>query len=81
MIYVYVVELKTVLVDQSQNDTIHTNESYRSPLNSVSSCRDTQFDMFHSQKSVILIIIMFSDDFFHCMTTDFPPNGSNMFIR
>ena len=46
------IELKSELVDQSQNDTIHTNESYRSPLISVYSCRGTQFDMFHPQKNV-----------------------------
>ena len=57
------IDLKSKLIDQSQNDTIHTNESYQSPLNSVFSCRDNQFDMFHSKKNVILIV-MFSDEVF-----------------
>ena len=66
------VQLIGELAGQSENDTIHTDELYRSSLNLVSSCRDTQFDMFHSQKMVMLTTIMFSAHFFHCMTHDSP---------
>ena len=66
------VQLKGELAGQSENDTLHTDELYRSSLNLVSSCRDTQVDMFHSQKMVMLTTIMFSDHFFFCMDHDSP---------
>ena len=65
-------QLKGELAGQSENDTMHTDELYRSSLNLVSSCRDTQVGMFHSQKMVMLTTIMFSDHFFQCMDHDSP---------
>ena len=69
---VHGVKLKGELAGQSENDTIHTDELYRSSLNLVSSCRSTQFDMLHSQKMVMWTTIMFSAHFFHCMGHDSP---------
>ena len=48
-------QLKTKPIDYLQNSMTHTNDSYRSPPNSGFSCRNTQFNMFHSYKRVILI--------------------------
>ena len=75
------VQLKGELAGQSENDTIHIDELYRSSLNLVSSCRGTQVGMLHPQKMVMLTRIMFSTHFFHCMGHDSPPNGPNMLIR
>ena len=66
------VQLKLKLAGQSENDTIHTDELYRSSLNLVSSCRSTQFDMLHSQKMIMWTTIMFSAHFFHCMGHNSP---------
>ena len=66
------VQLKGELAGQSENDTIHTDELYRSSLNLVSSCRGTQVGIFHPQKMVMLTTIMFSAHFFHCMGHDSP---------
>ena len=54
------VQLIGELAGQSESDTIHTDDLYRSSLNLVSSCRGTQFDMFHPQKMVMLTRIMIS---------------------
>ena len=67
------VQLKGELAGQSESDTIHTDELYRSSLNLVSSCRDTQVGMFHPQKMVMLTRIMFSARFFFIAWTTIPP--------
>ena len=75
------VQVKGILVGQSQNDTIHTDESYRSHPNLVSLCRTTQDDVFHSQKIVILTTIMFLDHLFELYGPRCPQNGRNVLIR
>ena len=75
------VQVTGILVGQSQNDTMHTDESYRSHPNLVFPYRTTQDDVFHSQKIVILTTIMFLDHLFSLYDPRCPQNGRNVLVR